>query len=61
MYPQNNILESMELLVEANRLQGKVIDHLFMLLAQHISTEEAGRLSCLADIKRSAEIMDQFQ
>lgn len=61
MSRQNNLLESMELLIEANRLQAKSIDLLFMLLSQHISTDEAGELPCLSDLKRSADIMEKFQ
>ncbi len=38
------------------RIQSGIIDELFLLLMQHISTEEAGNLPCVDRINQAARI-----
>lgn len=43
------------------RLQSSVIDDLFLLLAQHISAEEADRLPCIQKINLAARLRAEIE
>lgn len=55
-----NPLEIVELQNEIIQIQAGVINELFSLLTQHISTEEADALPVIAEINRVAQIRQEI-
>lgn len=56
---ENRSINPLEVVEQQNaviRIQSGIIDELFILLMQHISTEEAGNLPCVARINQAAQI-----
>lgn len=55
------MIETVEKLTEIIQLEAKIIDDMFLLLLQHISTEDAGMIDVIEKIEDAAEMQHEIE